>query len=75
MDRRKEQIKKIMEGEDYIFENGYKHILYDFEMYSKEESLRKSDEFYKSINSRRSVREYSKKAVPKAIIENCSASP
>lgn len=59
-----------MEGEDYIFENGYKHILYDFEMYSKEKSLRKSDEFYKSINSRRSVREYSKKTVPKAIIEN-----
>lgn len=59
-----------MKLKDHIFINGYKHVLYNSVKYSEEESLQKSYEFYKAIDSRRSVREYSKKAVPKVIIEN-----
>ena len=59
-----------MKTEDYILVNGYKHIRYHSESISEEVSFAKSKEFYQWMNTRRSVREYSSKAVPKTVIEN-----
>jgi iodotyrosine deiodinase len=59
-----------MKGEDYIFINGFKHTLYESESVSKEDSIKKSKEFFKWIDTRRSVREYSSQPVSKQVIEN-----
>ena len=59
-----------MKVEDHILLNGYKHVLYQREAISEEESLAKSAEFYTWLDTRRSVREYSKKTVPRQVIEN-----
>ena len=59
-----------MTVEDHIFINGYKHNLFEPEIISKEESLKRSKEFYEWIDTRRSVREYSSEPVPKEVIEN-----
>ncbi|MCK5402011.1 MAG: nitroreductase family protein [Flavobacteriaceae bacterium] len=59
-----------MKTENHIFINGYKHILYESELCNEEESIEKSQEFYNWLDSRRSVREYSNKTVPKEVIEN-----
>jgi iodotyrosine deiodinase len=59
-----------MKGEDHIFINGYKHILYETKSISEEDSIKKSKEFYNWIDTRRSVREYSKQPVSKKVIEN-----
>ena len=59
-----------MKVEESILINGYKHVLYQSESISEEESLAKSIEFYNWMDTRRSVREYSSKSVPKAVIEN-----
>lgn len=45
--------------------------LRNYKAYSKEEMLKRSEEFYKEVNNRRTVREYSDKPVPREIIENC----
>jgi len=71
MDRREEQeIQLIMKPENSILINEYKHILYQPEVISEKDSLSKSTQFYRWMDSRRSVREYSKKPVPKEVIEN-----
>jgi iodotyrosine deiodinase len=59
-----------MKEEEHIFIDGYKHILYQKESISEEESIAKSFEFYNWMDTRRSVREYSNKPVPKEVIEN-----
>ena len=59
-----------MKVEDHILLNGYKHVLYQRDAISEEESLAKSAEFYTWLDTRRSVREYSKKTVPRQVIEN-----
>ena len=59
-----------MKVEDSILINGFKHVLYHSESISGEESIVKSSEFYNWLDARRSVREYSNKAVPKEVIEN-----
>ena len=59
-----------MTVEDHIIINGYKHNLFEPEIISQEESLKRSTEFYEWLDSRRSVREYSGKPVPKEVIEN-----
>lgn len=43
---------------------------YRYEECSEEESIERSRRFYELMNSRRSVREYSSKPVPKEVIEN-----
>ncbi|WP_300436247.1 nitroreductase family protein [Christiangramia sp.] len=50
--------------------NGFKHIPYKPKSFSGEEMLEKTKEFYNSLNDRRSVRHFSDKPVPKAVIEN-----
>lgn len=59
-----------MKTENHILINGYKHILYESELCNEEESIEKSQKFYNWLDSRRSVREYSNKTVPKEVIEN-----
>ncbi len=59
-----------MDVEESILINGYKHVLYESESISKEDSIKKSQEFYNWMDTRRSVREYSNKPVPKQVIDN-----
>jgi nitroreductase len=59
-----------MDAPDYIDINGFKHISYHIDTYSKAELISKSESFYKWLDERRSVRDYSDKRVPKEVIEN-----
>lgn len=59
-----------MESADYININGYRHVSYHFEIFSEKEIVAKSESFYEWLDTRRSVRDFSDKAVPKEIIEN-----
>lgn len=59
-----------MKVKDHIFINGYKHLLYQPERFTPETSIQRSAHFYNWMDARRSVREYSSKPVPKAVIEN-----
>lgn len=49
---------------------GHRHIKYDVESVSQEESILRSANFYKEMNHRRSVREFSTQPVEKEVIEN-----
>ncbi len=57
-------------NEDYIVIDGYKHKLYKSDKFGEEVMLKRSGEFYKWLDKRRTVREYSSKRVPREIIEN-----
>ena len=59
-----------MSKEDHIYINGHKHILYSSESTTEEESIKRSESFYKWLDSRRSVRDYSDQQIPKEVIEN-----
>ncbi|WP_420401395.1 nitroreductase family protein [Flagellimonas sp.] len=59
-----------MKTPDHINLNGYKHVLYEGETYSSNESLERSQEFHEWLDKRRSVREFSDQKVPKEIIDN-----
>jgi len=59
-----------MEKSKYILIEGYKHIAYHQEKLSTKETLNKSESFFKMMDKRRSVREFSNKPVPKEVIEN-----
>lgn len=48
----------------------YKHIPYEFERLSREESIRRSTEFYHSMNKRRSCRFFSGEEVPYEVVKN-----
>ncbi|MFT5169309.1 MAG: iodotyrosine deiodinase [Saprospiraceae bacterium] len=50
--------------------NGFEHIAYEQETYPEEEMINRSISYYHWLDKRRSVREFSDKPVPKAIIEN-----
>lgn len=43
----------------------------DFTFYAQEEMLRRSAEFYADLKRRRTVRDFSDRSVPRAVIENC----
>ena len=49
---------------------GHRHIKYDVESVSQEEGILRSANFYKEMNHRRSVREFSTQPVEKEVIEN-----
>ncbi len=59
-----------MHPEKYKIINGVPHIHYRPKHYSEKEMLKKSASFYHEMSSRRSVREFSSKPVPREIIEN-----
>lgn len=54
--------------EEYI--NGYKHIGYQSEKFSEATMLERSEEYYKWLDKRRSVRHFSNKNVSQSVIEN-----
>ena len=51
-------------------ENKYPFISYSREFTSPEEMIKRSEEFYYFMDSRRTVRDFSDKAIPKKVIEN-----
>lgn len=55
---------------DSILVNGYLHFIYKPLNLTQQESLETSINFYKLLNSRRSVREFSSKPISKEIIKN-----
>lgn len=50
--------------------NGFEHVSYEPESYPEDEMIDRSTSFYQWLDKRRSVREFSDKPVPKAVIEN-----
>ena len=50
--------------------NGYNHLLYEQESFSKDIMIKKSEDFYHLLDSRRSIREFSDQVVPRPVIEN-----
>lgn len=59
-----------MDKKKHIFLSGYKHIAYEQEFISEQKMIHKSEAFYKFMDTRRSVREFSDQPVPKEVIEN-----
>jgi iodotyrosine deiodinase len=50
--------------------NGYPHIQYPHKNISEEETMHQSKNFLNNLQSRRSIRDFSDKNVPKEVIEN-----
>jgi iodotyrosine deiodinase len=50
--------------------NGYPHIQYPHKNISEEDTINQSKQFLDSLQSRRSIRDFSDKNVPKEVIEN-----
>ncbi len=59
-----------MQSDDYIFIDGFKHIRYKQKKYSLNEMKLRTEKYFKWINKRRSVREFSNEHIPIEIIEN-----
>ena len=58
-----------MDSKSHILINGHKHVAYQSNVLPREEIIKQSKAFYKLLNKRRSVREYSNAPVPKEVIE------
>jgi iodotyrosine deiodinase len=54
----------------YKYIKGYKHVSFHLDSFSEEDMTLRSKSFYKWLDQRRSVREFSEKSVPKEVIEN-----
>jgi nitroreductase len=67
--------RKDQEPEELII-NGFRHLRLRHEFISEEEMKSRSKDFYRWMDQRRSVREFSDRPVPKEVIENilCAAS-
>lgn len=63
-----------MKSPEYKYIKGYKHIPYEPDSFSEEEMIARSRSFYRWLEKRRSVREFSDKPVPKEVIENIISS-
>lgn len=50
--------------------NGYKHVLFEQEIYDEKEVLKRSTNFYHKMDKRRSVREFDERSVTKEVIDN-----
>jgi len=50
--------------------NGYPFIEYHRDYFQEEDILKRSDDFYQWMDTRRSVRDFSNKPVPRKVIEN-----
>lgn len=53
-----------------VYVNGFRHIRLDHESFSAPEMIRRSHSFHAWLDKRRSVREFSDRAVPREVIEN-----
>lgn len=63
-----------MATEEIIYIDGFEHISYTSDFLDEEGMLTASKEFYKWLNKRRSVREFSERPVAKKVIENIISS-
>ena len=59
-----------MESDKIKMMNGFPFVSYSHETYPEDEILFRSRAFYEWMNKRRTVREFSDKAVPREVIEN-----
>lgn len=59
-----------MKSPNHILVNGYKHVAFETELFSENESIKKSIAFHNWLDTRRSVRDFSDKPVPKEVIDN-----
>jgi len=59
-----------MNSESIKMIEGYPFVAYSHETYSEDEMLFRSKVFYEWMNKRRTVRDFSDKAVPREVIEN-----
>ncbi len=50
--------------------NGFRHLRLEHRSFSEEETTNRSESFYRWMDRRRSVREFSDREVPRAVIEN-----
>lgn len=50
--------------------NGFEHVLWKHENFSEEEMLQKAQMFYNQMKTRRSIRDFSDKSIPKEVIES-----
>ncbi|HAA10435.1 MAG TPA: nitroreductase family protein [Cytophagales bacterium] len=50
--------------------NGFEHVSYDRDTYAPEEMTQRTSDFYSWLDSRRSVRDFSNRPVPRNVIEN-----
>lgn len=57
-------------SKDFITINGFKHNIYEGAYLEEEKAIENSENYYKWLDTRRSVREYSDAPVAKEIIEN-----
>lgn len=56
--------------EDFKIIEGYKHISYTTESFSEEETVKRSEAFFKKVDGRRSVRDFSNTPIPREVIDN-----
>ncbi|WP_026946421.1 nitroreductase family protein [Algoriphagus marincola] len=49
--------------------NGFPHLKYDHQEYAEEELIQRSDEFYRMMNRRRTIREFDDRDVPREVLE------
>ncbi|WP_420603559.1 nitroreductase family protein [Flagellimonas sp.] len=59
-----------MKSPDHIMIKGYKHVSFEAELFSEQESIKKSIAFHDWLDKRRSVRDFSDRPVSKQIIDN-----
>ena len=59
-----------MKPSDSITINGYKHVKYQSDKISTEETLKNSESYYQWLDRRRSVREFSTEFIPQETIAN-----
>ena len=59
-----------MQKDDYITVEGFKHVRYLSEIFSSEEMLERSQNYFQFNDKRRSVRDFSNKPVSIEVIEN-----
>lgn len=59
-----------MEEQDSILVNGHTHKRYVHNPISSQESIIRSDNYYRWLDSRRSVRDYSDQGIPRKVIES-----
>lgn len=56
-------------SDNHILVNGFKHVKHEHTSFDQQEMIEKAKAYHNWLDSRRSVREYSDKPVPKEVIE------
>jgi nitroreductase len=63
-------MEKESKSQEEILIDGFRHLRYRHEFLTTEEMTDKSEAFYQWLDSRRSIREFSDREVPRVVIEN-----